>query len=66
MEKLEELTVQESAQGDEINLIKVKVRALVTDFYERKRGGGEERRREREREKGMRRKYEKVERETEN
>lgn len=50
MEKLEELTVQESAQGDEINLIKVKVRALVTDFYERKREGGEERRRERERE----------------
>lgn len=66
MEKLEELTVRESAQGDEINLIKVKVRALVTDFYERKREGGEERRREREREKGMRRKYEKVERETEN
>lgn len=53
MEKLEELTVRESAQGDEINLIKVKVRALVTDFYERKRGGGgrkEEGERERERE----------------
>ncbi|KYM77253.1 hypothetical protein ALC53_12234 [Atta colombica] len=29
-EKLEELTVRESAQGDEINLIKVKVRALAT------------------------------------
>ncbi|KYQ52353.1 hypothetical protein ALC60_08516 [Trachymyrmex zeteki] len=29
-EKLEELTVRESAQGDKINLIKVKVRALAT------------------------------------
>lgn len=46
MEKLEELTVRESAQGDEINLIKVKVRALATAFTrEKDRGGGESSRR---------------------
>jgi len=52
-EKLEELTVRESAQGDEINLIKVKVRALATVSTREKQ---RERERERERERKGRKK----------